>query len=1063
MKKLVFCLLLLISFAWQAKASHIAGAELTYECLEYRTFAADYRVTLKLYRDCLNANPQATFPDPIDFFIFESTSKTLYLVAPVSAPFSTPKLVPENWSACVGSPYNLCIEEGVYTLDLTLPHLAGGWDVAYSLCCRNGVVTNLDLPGDQGVTFVGHVPGSDVVNSCNSMPQFKQAPSLFLCAGEEYNFDHSAVDPDGDSLVYMITNPYSGVNVNNVGASTNNPQPNISNPVGAPPYQHVNYATGYSYTAPFGLGTISIDPNTGYLSALPLNPGIYVIAISVFEYRNGKLLSENKRDFQFNVINCLPQGNEPVISPDLSNVPSSGDTVFATASNNFCFTFEVSDAVTVGKLVVNPVSTIFGGNGGFPAPYATLNLSGNNPVTGTLCWKPSCEAVGQTYELLISAWDSAACPNYNIALDTIWIVVQAPVGAPPLVEHDLTGLPFSGDTLQIPVQTPFCYSFYITDTNGTGANYTYTDAVLTPNGDSLNKTHTITTHFSNDTLFGELCWKSFCNVGTLYMMTLNGIDKGLCPPDNQSSDTVFIEILEPPTAFPVVSYNLGNLNVNGDTLVVNAFEEFCFDFTVADTSGLADSLQIEAFAEAVGNPNITGGPTTSGQMVGDTLFGQVCWQPSCAHVGSLFRLVVKGQQVHKCLIIREVAETLYVRVNLLNNPPPQISHDLGPTQPLPSELTLVDDEEFCMKFLLEDTVAPAFLQLETQVVRLNGQPYQGPEPEVNFSAEFDSSVAGTLCWSVSCAYANESFMIYLIGRDTFDCNLQNTVLDSILVNHEETLPAEVGQCRVTVLPGDAAIELDWESNLETDVRGYLIRRSAFSGGPFEFVDSVLNVSSMSYMDANADPDAHPWCYEVLAYDRCGNFSPVSEVFCTIHLQAEDVGFESQLDWTPYVGWSNGVASHQIYISELPDLTLYQQLGVVSGQEYGYLHADPESAINCYRIRGLESNPGCGIESWSNEVCVTFPPRLYFPNAFTPNNDGINDEFYLPGLFVETFDLQIFDRWGKLIFESRNPTSGWKGTFKNGQNCPEGVYMYTLNAKGYEGTELHRAGSVTLIR
>jgi len=67
--------------------------------------------------------------------------------------------------------------------------------------------------------------------------------------------------------------------------------------------------------------------------------------------------------------------------------------------------------------------------------------------------------------------------------------------------------------------------------------------------------------------------------------------------------------------------------------------------------------------------------------------------------------------------------------------------------------------------------------------------------------------------------------------------------------------------------------------------------------------------------------------------------------------------------------------------------------------------------------------------------------LYVPNAFSPNFDGVNDEFKpLSGCELMSYDLKIFDRWGSLIYQSTDPNEGWDGTF-NGKNMPNDVFVW----------------------
>jgi gliding motility-associated-like protein len=89
-------------------------------------------------------------------------------------------------------------------------------------------------------------------------------------------------------------------------------------------------------------------------------------------------------------------------------------------------------------------------------------------------------------------------------------------------------------------------------------------------------------------------------------------------------------------------------------------------------------------------------------------------------------------------------------------------------------------------------------------------------------------------------------------------------------------------------------------------------------------------------------------------------------------------------------------------------------------------------------------------------------RIYVPNAFTPNGDGVNDIFYVFPIGVKYIDLRIFDRWGEKVFESEDETRGWDGKYRSSIQEP-GVYVYVLDVIFNDGYTVHDKGSITLIR
>jgi gliding motility-associated-like protein len=119
-------------------------------------------------------------------------------------------------------------------------------------------------------------------------------------------------------------------------------------------------------------------------------------------------------------------------------------------------------------------------------------------------------------------------------------------------------------------------------------------------------------------------------------------------------------------------------------------------------------------------------------------------------------------------------------------------------------------------------------------------------------------------------------------------------------------------------------------------------------------------------------------------------------------------------------------------------------------------------LNIYRVVALknQNNP---IESVSNAVSVEKPYALYSPNAFSPDGDGINDLFKISGQGMIDFQIEIFNRWGQMVYKSNDLSNGWDGTFK-GKNLPTGTFVYKIKTSKY-GVEqkLVKSGTVALVR
>jgi PKD repeat protein len=287
----------------KAGATHLIGSEMYYEDLGN----GNYLITLKVYRECGPANTQGTdFDDIIFLGVFESATNQLQQVVDVFLNFGTVLDVPVIMTnPCGTPPPDLCVEEATYTTTLMLGSSPAGYEIAWQRCCRNPSISNLANAGgtdNPGMTATIQIPGSLQTTTNNSSPVFQEFPPVALCANFGFFFDHSAIDSDGDELVYSFCAPFDGGGANGAGGGPASPVPN---PPSNPPYAPIPYNAAYSATYPIASDpAFSIDPATGFITGTPNIPGQYAMGICVEEFRDGISLGKVVRDFQFNVTLC---------------------------------------------------------------------------------------------------------------------------------------------------------------------------------------------------------------------------------------------------------------------------------------------------------------------------------------------------------------------------------------------------------------------------------------------------------------------------------------------------------------------------------------------------------------------------------------------------------------------------------------------------------------------------------------------------------------------------------------------------------------------------------------
>ncbi len=310
MKKLLQILSLALIFSaisLQSFATHIVGGTLTYDYLG----GNQYRIYLTVYKQCFGSGgTTAGFDDPAVVGIFDSNNNE---ITTVSMSLGDSTLIPGTINnPCTTPPTGICTLVATYSGVVSLPPIAGGYQLAYQRCCRNGQIQNILNPNDIGSTFYTQIPNANQLGANNSA-EFTNLPPLYLCSSLQFVFDHSATDADGDQLVYSLCTPYSGFDNGTPGWPGGpgiGPQP--------PPYTDINWSNPYSLNDMMGGSQpLTINPNTGQLIVTPGPIGTFVVGVCVTEYRNGVAINTVQRDLQYTVANCNVQVISSFFTPNV--------------------------------------------------------------------------------------------------------------------------------------------------------------------------------------------------------------------------------------------------------------------------------------------------------------------------------------------------------------------------------------------------------------------------------------------------------------------------------------------------------------------------------------------------------------------------------------------------------------------------------------------------------------------------------------------------------------------------------------------------------------------------
>lgn len=300
-------------------------------------------------------------------------------------------------------------------------------------------------------------------------------------------------------------------------------------------------------------------------------------------------------------------------------------------------------------------------------------------------------------------------------------------------------------------------------------------------------------------------------------------------------------------------------------------------------------------------------------------------------------------------------------------------------------------------------------------------------------------------------------------------NLENswsdtTKVKSIYINH---LPApEIWRATVEK---DQFARIEWKEvlNSKNPIDYYKIDKCS-PGERFVTLKNVKIKDSAAYNDKKTEVDNYKYMYRVAAVDVCGDQSSGSDEAHTILLKTSlNEHFQPELLWTHYQEWPEGVAE---YIVEKKNSdNSFTEIARVSSLDTQFTHAITE--LNCiqvplYRITALRntipSQPQSKVFSHSNHSSPQVITKIYVPNAFTPNKDLLNENFGPKGIYILSYTMKIYNRWGEKLYESNECKNTWNGLYK-GVNVPEGVYVYIIEAMGADGNRYLLKGDVTLLK
>ncbi len=385
----IFCIMMIIHQT--ANASHMLGAELTYEHVSGQKYLVKYT----LYRDCNGISAPANMNLKVSS---ESRSFASFhsLELDVTSGQEINNFCPSVQSTCQGGNFT-GIQSWKYSCETEIPFSSGDWIFSVTDCCRNSGITTISNPSSANIyveAFLNNTLGP------NSLGEFTTNAETQLIVGQQQTFHAGVHETDGDELVYRLSTPKTSSD------------------------QLVNFVYPYHQNKPLG-SEMRINSETGEISITPAHLLTGIFSVEILEYRNGIHIGTISRDMQVSVI---ASANE---APALTGINgTSENTITACKGSDLSFDIYSNDANSDQQLNLSWKTNIADanisiGSGLQPATHFFLGAENLKPGTYTLSIQISDNACpfiavrDYNYTIVVSdlAFElkstNVTCPGHN--------------------------------------------------------------------------------------------------------------------------------------------------------------------------------------------------------------------------------------------------------------------------------------------------------------------------------------------------------------------------------------------------------------------------------------------------------------------------------------------------------------------------------------------------------------------------------------------------------------------------------------------------------------------------
>ena len=1097
---------LFVLITFMVHANHIVGGNLTWSCLG----TGEYIFQVKLTIDC-NANVGQ--PGVNQIKVWNHPTISSINVSYVSETDMSP-----NCNVVTGSPLELScntplpgtLKEFLYQsapITITGVPPSQGFHFTYSNFSRGNAIDNIVNPTSTGITLHASMysyNGQGASPCFDSSPDFLKGPLNTVCQGNEILYSTGAVDKDGDSLVYLFTDP-----LNDDLVSSYNPpvEPSV-----------VPWDVGYNANNPLPGTSLNsnnsgpiVDPQTGLINFEIHTLGYYLMVVQVESYRCGEKISVVNQEMVVNVMNC----SFPNVSPSITVNGITGNSVTVNAGDVVIFSIDASDGGllqdgSAQNVTISALGDMFGTGfsntttGCDRPPCAVINGGlpqiGSGSITADFSWQTSCDHVAyhcneamHTYYFNFTASDDLCeVPMQSSKTVEVHVLNLPPTDEPELrcVSVDPSG---DVDVTWIPVDDPMGsfeeYRIYASSGGG--------PFILV--GTEVNRLNAFFSHIGANAQLGSVSYLvssvSDCSGATEKFSTdtLNTIFLDVVNPSNGTAVLQWNHMTSPILSTADNYYYIFMEYPSGNWTLIDSTQTGILSFT--DTIDICDAflnyrISLNDQLGCVNFSNVNGdqfqdvlppdSPIITYVSV-DTASGNayIEWNPT--NSVDTYAYII-SQNING---FWEIIDTVYGYNNTsylnINSSNVNAQIDMYGIAAFDSCISANPNTSPVgiphRTILLETTLNICDLSVDlrwnTYSNWLNGVAayniyYSENGGSWNLLTQMPPNDSLYLHLNVT-PQANYRYIIEALenGNEKSISNIVNRYI------HQPPIPSFSYLQSVSVI-NDQDIEVTYYADESVDVTGYNLFRSEDEGATFDFIEFTNNTTNpITFLDLDVNPDEKHYYYKVNVIDSCQRSVSNSNIGKSILLKAESESgtLINQLDWTSYLQWDGAIDRYEVFRKVNGVYETFPIVNVSSTTlEYNddvdpFIGSDADGHF-CYKVVAYEQLNSFGLmeSSESNEVCTDQEPIIFVPNAIYI--DGINNTWkpIVNLMDFTNYHVYVYNRLNHLVYETTDKFESWDGTYSDKNTLvPLGVYVYFVEFKNGRGDFFRKQGHITVIR